>query len=44
MIGYIKTLEIQPVVNSIKEIKVDKKLLVEIAAASLLGFGAIYLG
>lgn len=41
---YVKSVPIESALRSIKEIKVDRKLLAELTAAGLVGFGVYYLG
>lgn len=43
-INYLESLQIEPVLRPIKEIKVDRKLIFELAAAGLVGYSAYYLG
>lgn len=41
---YLSAVQIEPVLRPIKEIKVDRKLIAELAAAGLVGYGVYYLG
>ena len=41
---YFNNVQIEAVLRPIKEVKIDRKLIADLAAAGLVGYGVYYLG